>query len=299
MVSVVQADLFASQGQTAQNSVQPFSLQLLKWIGNKQRYAHEIVSYFPPSYGTYYEPFLGSGAVLGTLAPKRAIASDVLPPLMGIWLTLASEPQRLLRWYRSRWEAYQRAPTRTYERIRARFSRKPNPADLLFLARACYGGVVRFRKDGHMSTPPGVHSPISPESFARRIEVWRERVRGTVFRCCDFEEAIAEARAGDLIYCDPPYHDTQTILYGAQAFDLERLFAAIERAKARGVFVALSLDGTKKSGRKLVALPTPPQGLFERAAFVHCGRSMLRRFQVGGASVADEVVSDRLFLTWS
>lgn len=295
----MQADLFASQDQTAQNSVPPFSLQLLKWIGNKQRYAHEIVSYFPPSYGTYYEPFLGSGGVLGTLAPKRGIASDILPALMGIWQTLATDPDRLLRWYRSRWDAYQRAPKRTYERLRARFSRHPNPADLLFLARACYGGVVRFRKDGHMSTPPGVHAPISPVSFAHRIAVWRERVKGTEFRCCDFEEAMGTAQAGDLIYCDPPYHDTQTILYGAQAFDLRRLFAVIERAKVRGVYVALSLDGSKKSGRKVVQLPTPPEGLFERAALVHCGRSMLRRFQVGGSSVAEEMVADRLFLTWS
>ncbi len=49
-------------------TVPPFKTQLLKWIGNKQRFAHEIVSYFPRQFGTYYEPFLGSGAVLATLA---------------------------------------------------------------------------------------------------------------------------------------------------------------------------------------------------------------------------------------
>jgi hypothetical protein len=32
--------------------------QLLKWVGNKQRFAQEIVSYFPTDYGTYFEPFL-------------------------------------------------------------------------------------------------------------------------------------------------------------------------------------------------------------------------------------------------
>ena len=34
----------------------PFKTQLLKWIGNKQRFAHEIISYFPRSFGQYYEP---------------------------------------------------------------------------------------------------------------------------------------------------------------------------------------------------------------------------------------------------
>ena len=49
----------------------PFTLQLLKWIGNKQRFAHEIISNFPAKFDAYYEPFVGSGAVLGTLAREK------------------------------------------------------------------------------------------------------------------------------------------------------------------------------------------------------------------------------------
>src|SRR5579863_4341144 len=65
--------------------------QLLKWIGNKQRFAHEIVSFFPSDYGTYFEPFLGSAAVLGTLEPKRAVGSDVFQPLIEIWQIRSEE----------------------------------------------------------------------------------------------------------------------------------------------------------------------------------------------------------------
>lgn len=75
--------------------VQPFKTQLLKWIGSKQRFAHEIVSYFPIDIGTYFEPFLGSGAVLGTLAPKKAFASDIFKPLIDIWQTLHDNPELL------------------------------------------------------------------------------------------------------------------------------------------------------------------------------------------------------------
>ena len=83
--------------------IKPFKSQLLKWIGNKQRFAHEIASYFPEGFGTYHEPFLGSGAVLATLAPKKALASDVFPPLIEIWRTLRKSPATLKRWYAERW----------------------------------------------------------------------------------------------------------------------------------------------------------------------------------------------------
>lgn len=46
-------------GQGERMDVAPFKTGLLKWIGNKQRMAHEIASYFPADFTTYYEPFLG------------------------------------------------------------------------------------------------------------------------------------------------------------------------------------------------------------------------------------------------
>ncbi len=52
--------------------VQPFKVGLLKWIGNKQRFAHQIASYFPSQFNRYIEPFVGSGAVLATLAPPTS-----------------------------------------------------------------------------------------------------------------------------------------------------------------------------------------------------------------------------------
>lgn len=277
----------------------PFRRQLLKWIGNKQRFAHQIVGYFPGDFRVYHEPFLGSGAVLGTLRPRKAFASDVFPPLMEIWQTLATSPDRLKTWYGERWRRMRRGEkVEVYEQIKAAFNCKPNGADLLFLCRSCYGGVVRFRQaDGHMSTPCGIHQPISPEAFARRVDDWRARTSGTVFECVDFEAAMARAKPGDLVYCDPPYQYSQGILYGAQRFSLDCLFSAIASCKARGVYVALSVDGSKKSGRHLCELPIP-LGLFEREAFVNCGRSMLKRFQMEGQSLETEVVADRLLLTY-
>ena len=280
--------------------VSPFKTQLLKWIGNKQRFAHEIVSYFPADYGTYFEPFLGSGAVMGTLAPSRGVGSDIFGALVDIWKTLATDPSELNRWYRERRDtALTGSKEDIYESIKASYNASPNGPDLLYLCRSCYGGVVRFRKaDGYMSTPCGVHEPISSLSFAKRVDEWRRRCAGVEFVHADYSEIMGRARAGDLIYCDPPYVDTQTIIYGAQSFKLAKLLQAIANCKSRGVFVALSIDGTKRSGDKICDIPIP-NGVFETEATVNCGRSMLRRFQMAGQTLEGEVVADRLLLTYS
>jgi len=279
--------------------VEPFRKQLLKWIGNKQRFAHEIVSYFPPRFGRYFEPFLGSGAVLATLAPGNAVASDSFEQLVEIWQTLRNSPEKLKRWYADRWRAMMEGDkVEVYESIKGSYNARQNAADLLFLCRSCYGGVVRFRQnDGYMSTPCGPHRPISPESFSRRVDEWHKRTAGASFVHMDYEEAMSQAECGDLIYCDPPYRDTQSILYGAQSFSLERLFEVIANCKIRGVRVGLSIDGTKRSGNFVCDVPIP-DALFEREVFVHCGRSMLKRFQMNGKTLEGEVVSDRLLLTY-
>lgn len=297
--STVQFSLLGETPREAPGrAVRPFKLQLLKWIGNKQRFAHEIVGYFPETRGKYIEPFLGSGAVLGTLAPSRAIASDVIKPLVSMWQTLVDNPALLKKWYRDRWVRSQHGTkVEVYEQIKANYNESPNPADFLFISRSCYGGVVRFRRDGYISTPCGAHQPVSPESFDHRVDVWHARVKGTTFLHSDFEAVMDAAEPGDVVYCDPPYTHTQTILYGAQEFELHRLFDAIARCKERGAYVLLSIDGSKRSGNLLCDVPIPA-GLFQEEAFVNCGRSMLRRFQMRGETLENEVVRDRLLLTF-
>ena len=288
----------AVDGKLYPTKFSPTNGQLLKWIGNKQRFAQAIISYFPKSYRTYYEPFLGSGAVLAALSPIKAEGSDIFGPLIDIWQTLRFDPEQLKRWYAKRHLSSEtNSKLVAYKEAQQAYLQMPNGADLLFLSRACYGGVVRFRKsDGFMSTPCGPHNLMSPEKFSSRVDEWTSRVRGTTFYQRSFEEALAKAGDGDIVYCDPPYSHCQSILYGAQAFDLKKLMTSIGEAKKRGAFVALSIDGSKRSGNFLCDIEIP-QGLFAREEMLIVGRSMLRRFQMGGETLEAEVVRDRLLLT--
>ena len=82
---------------------------LLKWIGNKQRFAEKIISYMPEQFEDYYEPFLGSGAVMAQLLYQNkhdgvprfnfAYASDILPFLIDIFNTVKNRPKVIKEHY--------------------------------------------------------------------------------------------------------------------------------------------------------------------------------------------------------
>jgi DNA adenine methylase len=278
----------------------PPKSQLLKWVGNKQKFAGEITKCFPIDFKTFYEPFLGSGAVMATVAPAIGVGSDVFKPLMEIWKKLKDDPKEIVNWYAERRNRIiKEDKVEVYESVKASFNSKHNGADFLYLTRSCYGGIVRFRKsDGYMSTPCGIHTPIPVETFQKRVIEWSRRMKNVNFYHADYKEVFEMSKKGDLIYCDPPYSHSQSILYGAQDFNLKELFLEIEKAKSKGVRVALSIDGSKKSGNYLCDLPIP-DGLFEEEMFISVGRSMLRRFQLEGQTLESELVSDRLLLNYS
>lgn len=277
----------------------PPKSQLLKWVGNKQKFASKIAHAFPATYGKFYEPFLGSGAVMATVSPNFGIGSDIYKPLIEIWQKLKEDPEGLIQWYAVRRNRIDKEDKKdVYDDIKNNFNNNNNGADFLYLTRSCYGGIIRFRKaDGYMSTPCGVHTPISVSTFKERVHEWNIRMRNVEFRHSDYKEIFKLAQKGDLIYCDPPYSHSQSILYGAQDFKLEELLDYIKEAKEKGIYVALSIDGNKKSGNYLCDLPIPAN-LFEEEIFISLGGSMLRRFQMEGQTLENEQVSDRLLLTY-
>ena len=281
---------------------------LLKWIGNKQRFAKTIVSYMPNTFNYYYEPFLGSGAVLAELLSQdkenlfphfeHAYGSDILPFLIDIFKTVKSNPDKIVDYYAKEISEYYINPAESYEVIRKRFNQNHNALDFCLLSRTCYSGIIRFRKaDGYMSTPRGPHKPISPSEFTKRVMLWSELIQKADFDTVSFEVAMSRAQNGDVIYCDPPYTHSQSILYGAQNFNIQSLWDSIAECKQRGVYVMLSINNSRESKNKDISVKIPP-GLFEREIIINCGTSMIDRLQNSGKYMTDEVVHDKLLLSW-
>lgn len=272
--------------------------QLLKWVGNKYQDAPTILEYAPYQHGTYYEPFLGTGGVLGNLNPDKAVTGDTLEPLIDFWWLIKNDPQVVIDHYEETVRRMEEEGKEdVYEEVKSSYNDEPNALDLLMISRTCYGGVIRFTRDGEISTPVGPHDPMKTSTFERRVNEWTEIVEGTTFHNQSFEDTLKTVTEDDLVYLDPPYVLTQSILYGAQDFTLEKLYREIERCKENGAYVMLSIDGEKKSGDVEVDVRIPDK-LFEREVLIEKGSSMLRRFQKEDEEMVGEDVKDRLLLTW-
>jgi len=270
---------------------------LLKWIGNKFRHAEIIAAHLPSQLGTYYEPFAGTAALAATLTPTAAVASDALPELVALFELVKTGPEDLLEHYQIWSEAIVERGNDAYLDVRNRFNTDRRPEDLLVLSRTCWGGVVRFTRSGTISTPLGPHRAMSSAKLAGYLVDWRARLRNVDFRCQDFAATMGLAGVGDTIYCDPPFSHGQAMLYGAHDFRLESLWEATAEAADRGARVAVSLDGSRKSGKDPITPDVPPY-LFVREVLIDSGGCMLRRFRAGGQDMRLEQVSERLLLTW-
>lgn len=262
----------------------------------------------PEKFNNYYEPFLGSGAVMAEILNadatelfptfNRAFGSDILPFLIDIFQIAKDSPEILVEHYQKEITEYYNDPDTKYSEIRDRFNEDHNALDFLLLSRTCYSGVIRFRKaDGFMSTPRGPHRPISPDTFKSRINRWSQLLEKATFKCESFIDSMSSPGENDVVYCDPPYTHSQSIIYGAQEFNIDVLWEKIDECKSRGAKVILSINGMRDSKKKDISI-TPPDGLFERQLYINCGTSMIDRLQNSGKEMKDKKVDDQLLLTW-
>lgn len=228
---------------------------IIRWAGSKLRLLPHLIENMPPTFGTYYEPFVGSGCLFFAIHPQKAVLGDLNPTLIEVYDILGKEPKCVVD------KARRMARTSTnYYRIRSKFSLIKEPvqraATFLFLNRLCFNGIYRTNKKGEFNVPFGSRMGQFPtlEKFRLAATVL---ARANLY-CGDFENTISGAQAGDFVYLDPPYvykkHKDRGE-YGPNSFrikDLERLNNAIHDLDKKGVRFLLSYVDCEEA-RKLAA----------------------------------------------
>ena len=222
-------------------------LPFVKWPGGK-RWAAPVISGLIEKNlrRTYYEPFLGGGAVFFYAQPKSAVLSDINSKLINLYLIVQRNPEELKETIRS-----MPVTRENYYRIREVDFSDPvlGAAQFLYLNRTAFGGIYRLNQDGKFNVPygGGERTPATLWSRGNVLKQASEALSEAVILQSDFEIMLSRAGCGDVVYCDPTYtvaHENNGFVrYNERNFswnDQERLARAAQRAADRGAFVLIS-----------------------------------------------------------
>jgi DNA adenine methylase len=238
--------------------VEPF----LKWAGGKRNLRQHLIPLFPElrNGATYFEPFLGGGAVFFGLQPSGARLSDVNAELIDVYITVRDQVDAVIE----KLEALPYSQDDYYD-IRAWHPKDPasRAARFIYLNKTCFNGLFRVNLRGEFNVPFGRHGPNLEICNRQQLRAASQALSRAVISCADFAEALKEAKQGDIVYCDPPYTTAHSnngfVEYNARVFswdDQHRLARVTSDLVDRGVSVIVSnadhasiVDCFSKSGR--------------------------------------------------
>lgn len=234
---MVKKDIRAS----ADAPLRPF----LRWAGSKRRLLNQIYPFLPRGFETYYEPFLGSGALFFSLRPEKALLSDKSRDLIGIYSAVRDNVSAILHYLkplkpnRSLFYAIRNTPS---------IGRLKYAAEFLYLNKTCWNGLYRVNSHGKFNVPYG-----KPRSdFIADFENLRKCSKalqkpGISLDALDFEQALERVKAKDFVYLDPPYltrHNNNSFVnYNEKLFsweDQKRLARLARRLAKMGAYVLVT-----------------------------------------------------------
>lgn len=220
----------------------PPAAPFIKWAGGKRALLPALAPYLPDRIGTYWEPFVGGGAVFFTIADRidRAILADTNEELVIAYQVVRDQVDDLIDALNA--HARRHAEDGYYLDVRSQEPTESVPiaARFVYLNKTCYNGLYRVNKSGRFNVPKGRHSSptICNEAGLRAASAVLAKAD---IRIGDFER-VTQPRPGDFIYCDPPY-DACFTQYQAAGFtgeDQARLAQAVGRWIAQGADVVAS-----------------------------------------------------------
>lgn len=230
---------------------------VLKWVGGKRQLLPEIRKEVPQTYSTYYEPFIGGGAVLFDLQPARAVVNDVNEELVNVYQVIRDNVEDLildLKNHRSEADYFYMMREKDRDRLKyIQLSEVERASRILYLNKTCYNGLFRVNQQGQFNTPFGRYKNpnIVNEPTLRAVSAYFNQAR-VIFKCGDFESALKGIKKDSFVYFDPPYDPVSESAnftgYDKGGFDRAeqvRLKELCDQLNDRGVKFLLSNSGTK------------------------------------------------------
>jgi DNA adenine methylase len=238
----------------------PLIKPYLKWAGGKRQLLAEIKKHLPKDLNnyTYYEPFIGAGAVFFALQPQKAVINDFNEQLILTYTVIKENVEDLIVLL----EKHQKKNNKEYFYEIRNMDRDPvkfntltdieKAARLIFLNKTCFNGLYRVNSQGLFNVPYGRYKKpaICEDIVLRQISGYLNSNEINILNN-DFERAVLTADKKSFIYFDPPYHspDKNNFTgYQANGFDdneQKRLCNVMKKMTNRGVKCLLSNSDTE------------------------------------------------------
>ena len=230
----------------------------VKWAGGKRQIIEKLKKYTPDEFNTYYEPFIGGGALLFELSPKRAVINDLNEELMNVYKCLCSEEKfkkmcNILNHYEKEHNEEFYYEIRNKDRNKVSYNRLSDytkAARTVYLNKACFNGLYRVNSHNEFNVPFGKKTHVNTYDGGNLITVSNYLTMNDIkIESVDFEESVKSASKGDFVYFDPPYDsETETFnSYTETGFgkdEQRRLAKVFKELDKRGVYVMLSNHNT-------------------------------------------------------
>lgn len=232
----------------------------VKWAGGKRQLIPILNENLSKSFGTYFEPFLGGGALLFHILTERkgqkCSISDLNSDLVLTYTTIRDRIDELISSLKNHEKNYHKDSKSYYYSVRESNPRSEieKTSRLLFMNRTCFNGLYRVNSKGKFNVPLGRYTNpnIVNEENLRSVSSILQSSKVAI-KCRDFESVLRDAKKGDLVYFDPPYQpvsDTANFTsYTNKSFtyeDLNRLADLCLKLDSRGCNVLLSNSDSKE-----------------------------------------------------
>ncbi|MBM3140111.1 MAG: DNA adenine methylase [Chloroflexi bacterium] len=202
-----------AEDATAPALARPF----VKWAGGKGQLLPALLSRMPVALETYYEPFLGGGALFFALAqdpdhaPRRAVLNDANHELVTAYRVVRDEVRALVERLGALERRYMEADadgrSTLFYAVRDEAPAEPLEvaARLIFLNKTCFNGLYRVNRHGRFNVPHGRYARPRILDCGGLLAASRALAHAEL-TCADFETACAGAGPRDFVYFDPPFH---------------------------------------------------------------------------------------------
>ncbi len=230
----------------------------VKWAGGKRQILDKLIKYVPEDFNTYYEPFVGGGALFFELSPKNAVINDSNEELINVFRCIKDEEKLTkmcneLNHHEANHSEEYYYKIRNIDRDKNKFNRLSDykrAARTIYLNKACFNGLYRVNSKGEFNVPFGKKLKVNTYE-GQNIGIIHAYLNFNNIKILsiDFEEAVKDAKEGDFIYFDPPYDsDTSTFnSYTEDGFSKDeqiRLSNVFKNLSDRGCYVMLSNHNT-------------------------------------------------------